>query len=733
LTATTRRDFLRIATSGVAGAALPACVRDALLVPAHAETKTIRDVEHVVILMLENRSFDHYFGTLRGVRGFGDRFPVPLASGKPVWYQSDGTREITPFRLDMNRMNALKVDSTSHEFADTQAAWNQGKYGYWPKFKIDIVTQQVTGHSMGYYTRQEIPFQFALAEAFTLCDAYHCGVLTGTDPNRIQFFSGSNVEPGRRDRGLAGTVESSEVNNLRCWITGAFPHPGYGYVGNAFDWPTLPELLEAAKVSWRIYQDPNDNWSGGMHGCLAFRSFREAKPGSSIYENGMSHWSLDDFAGHVSDGALPQVSWILPSQAESEHASGSSPASGADFTSRILSALVANPKVWSRTALFVTFDENDGYFDHVPPPAVPSLNADGSPAGATTMDVRGLYFQAPGAGPMLDPVRLRSGAPRERAWTRYLDPRDTTSGLLRPYGMGPRVPMVVVSPWSRGGWVSSEVFTHTSVGQFLERRFGIVVPAISRWHRAVAGDLTSAFDFVTPNDPTFPRLPDTTRHAELEARQLGLPAAVAPPAPSPFGQERGVRPARATPYELHVNAAARADGTLALRFASAGSKGAVFHVYDKKHLERIPRRYTVEAGKSLEDAAWNLALDAGAYDLFVLGPNGFVRTFSGNVRAEGGAELGLELRYDAALGRVLLVLTNAGSSPAEASVLPNAYQHDGPRQVLLKPGDTVESAFDVAASGNWYDFTVTAPGFERRCAGRLENGGNLTSDPAMAT
>ena len=224
-----------MASATGAGGALslvPATIRAALAVRANDETRSIRDVQHIVILMLENRSFDHYFGTLKGVRGFGDRFPIPLASGKPVWYQSDGQREVTPFHLDKTRMNAVKISAMLHSFADTQAAWNQGRYGFWPRYKVDQISKNPDGHSMGFYTRSEIPFQFALAEAFTICDAYHCSVLSGTDPNRIMFWSGSNFDPQLRSRGINCTDADSEPVNLRCWITGSWPIPGYTYRGS---------------------------------------------------------------------------------------------------------------------------------------------------------------------------------------------------------------------------------------------------------------------------------------------------------------------------------------------------------------------------------------------------------------------------------------------------------------------------------------------------------------------
>ena len=274
ITTHNRRDFLRASVAGVAGTlvAVPAAIEKALAIEAHNQTKSIRDVKHIVILMQENRSFDHYFGAMRGVRGFGDRHPIPLASGKPVWFESDGTREITPFRLDGEVMNAALINSTPHNVADSQAAWNQGKFGEWPRWKRPL--------SMGYYSREEAPFQWALADAFTICDGSHCSIATGTDPNRIIFWSGSNFNPELRAAGINSTDADAEFWNLRCWITGALPTPGYTYRSNPFKWATIPDVLEQAGISWRIYQDPNNNWTGAMHGCLAFESFRTAKPDS---------------------------------------------------------------------------------------------------------------------------------------------------------------------------------------------------------------------------------------------------------------------------------------------------------------------------------------------------------------------------------------------------------------------------------------------------------------------
>ena len=708
-----RRDFLR-QSAGILGAlgglsVMPAVIRRALAVEAQVETGTIQDVKHIVILMQENRSFDHYFGTLRGVRGFGDRFPIPLESAKPVWFQSDGEKEIPPYHLNPKISSALLVPDTPHNFSDAQAAWNQGKFGEWPRYKTEF--------SMGHYQREDIPFQFELAEAFTICDAYHCSVTSSTDPNRIVFFSGSNFDPTLGQSGTNCTSAASEPANLRCLVTGKLPFPGYVYSGSPFIWPTLPDLLEEAGISWRIYQNPNDNWNGLMHGGLAFESFRTAtaSTGSPLFENGMALWSLENLVADVANATLPTVSWILPSQYQSEHPqAGSSPARGAYFTSQVLQALTANPAVWGQTVLFVTFDENDGFFDHVPPPAVPSYNADGTLAGASTLTLPGEYFS--------DPDR------------KYLNPQDTVSGTVRPWGLGARVPMYIISPWSKGGWVNSQVFDHTSMGMFLEKRFGITVASISPWHRAVCGDLTSAFNFATPNDAPLPQLPDVGDFATLEAQQSLLPLPVPPSAPQPLFQEPGIRYSRALPYELHTSARVAASGLLTLTFSNTGQQGVVFHVYDKLHLDRIPRRYTLEAGKNLSDV-WNTtATDAGQYDLRIYSTNGFLRSFCGNVAAQDDSAFAPEIQvcYAPCTDEIYLKVTNRGSKPGAVTVSANAYRTDGPWPLALQAAMTAPLIWNLKASFGWYDFTVDASGFERRFAGRMETGHDGFSDPALA-
>src|SRR5262245_50518112 len=302
----------------------------------------------------------------------------------------------------------------------------------------------------------------------------------------------------------------------------------------------------------------------------------------------------------------------------------------------VLDALTAAPDVWARTVLLIMFDENDGFFDHVPPPCAPSLDDDGTLAGASTVP---------------------------DATERHTD------GNV--YGPGTRVPLCVVSPWSRGGWVNSQAFDHTSLIRFLEERFGVVEPNISPWRRAVLGDLTSAFDFRRPNHK-FPALPSLTREeadgiraAQQQLQQVPIPLGSAGALPI---QPAGVRPARALPYVLQVDTVVEADATrVRLRFRNLGGAGAVYHVYDRLRLDAVSRRYTVEAGRSLEDV-WSAGLEVGGrYDLWVLGPNGFLRHVAGTVSGSDAARLELDVQDTRPPA---LTLATAGAADLAFSMAP---------------------------------------------------------------
>ena len=397
---------------------------------------------------------------------------------------------------------------------------------------------------------------------------------------------------------------------------------------------------------------------------------------------------------------LPQVSWIAAPEAFSEH--GNWPANyGAWYISQVLDALTSRPEVWSKTALFVTYDENDGFFDHLVPPTPPRSPAE----GRSTVDASNEIF--PG----------RPGDPRG------------------PYGLGIRVPMIVVSPWSKGGWVCSQVFDHTSLIRFLERRFaprhhGLIETNITAWRRAVCGDLTSAFDFEHP-DRARVALPDTDAYEPPDHERHPDYVPIPPIDQALPEQERGLRHARALPYELRVNGTADlANRRFGIDFASTGEAGACFHVRSG-HSAEGPWTYTVEAGKSLS-ASWDVAAsDHGRYDLSVYGPNGFLRMFRGTASPAAPADLDVDCSYDLEDGEVALIFTNRG--PVTRVSAKNLYDNLAVSRVL-RPGERFRARWSVKSSFGWYDLVVETsadPDFLRRLAGHLEDGKDSASDPAI--
>jgi phospholipase C len=277
--------------------------------------------------------------------------------------------------------------------------------------------------------------------------------------------------------------------------------------------------------------------------------------------------------------------------------------------------------------------------------------------------------------------------------------------------------------------------------RFIEQRFGVKEPNISGYRRAICGDLMSAFNFETPNTEVLPTLAGRKSKNDadaLRAQQQALAQIVPPTTQQLPKQAAGTRPSRALPYELHVSARSDAiNGRVQLLFSNTGKAGAVFHVYDQKHLDLLPRRYAVEAGKQLDDLWTPVAGDDESYDLWVLGPNGFHRHFKGNLgklRAGGAAMPEVRVCYDIANGNVYLSMTNTGTNAAKFTIRAKAYREDGPWTATVAGGTTAEQHWELADSGRWYDFAVTCdadPAYYRRFAGRVETGKHSVSDPAM--
>lgn len=463
----TRRRLLgSAARAGTAAglAALPPNVRRALAAASPRAQPSLRDIKHVVLLMQENRSFDHYFGTMAGVAGFSDPGAIRLPTGRDVFHQpTDRNRDgyLLPFHLNSRKTSAQWIPTTGHGWQAQHGSWNGGAMDGWltAHYRYDKHKENVP-FVMGYYDEDDIPFHRALADAFTICDRYHCSMLGPTAPNRLYWETGT-IDP--RGQG-SGPILGDEVTVRR--------------------WRTYAEDLTEAGISWKCYEV-----EGGMESSVRyFETFRKASAMSPLSRN-VLRTVENQFHQDAMNDRLPTVSWLYPPHWQCEHPSQSVPAAGAQFIGSAIDAIAANPEVWAKTVFILVYDENDGLFDHVPPPVPPA------------------------------------GTPDE--FVTLTSPNGIQGGGL-PIGGGFRVPCIIVSPWTAGGWVCSQPFDHTSNLQFLERVTGVRASNISDWRRRTFGDFTSAFRFdEQPASP--PRLPETEDRLALAQREIAtLPPPVAP-------------------------------------------------------------------------------------------------------------------------------------------------------------------------------------------------------------
>nr|WP_055503003.1 phospholipase C, phosphocholine-specific [Nonomuraea pusilla] len=676
-----RRTFLALGAGVAAGSLLPPSVHRALAMPM--PEGGLSAVKHVVFLMQENRSFDHYFGTMRGVRGFGDRNAIRLRNGKSVFEQPNGAASVLPFPVreaaDLVGKDLQWISALAHGWSDGQKAAAKGWHDGWIPAKSPA--------TMTYYRREDLPLQYELADTFTICDAYHCSVLSSTSPNRNYHVSGhTGYEPGTTKRAIDNAAYAEDT------------HAGY-------TWTNAGEILQAAGHSWKVYHEWDNYEDNNLEFYARFRQIaRKALQGDyrsmdSFYgalrgasesrrqqllarlDEGVAKLTAEErelferclrrvpagqlaasFRADVEAGTLPQVSYIVPSAADSEHPSASSPIQSARITYDILDAIASHPETWQSTVLFITYDENDGFFDHVPPP---------------------------------------------------LPPADQTSDYYdgNPIGLGIRVPMTVVSPWSAGGHVCSQVFDHTATVRFLETWLGVRFPDITPWRRAVSGDLTSAFDFSGSSRPPAP------------ARPAAVPAFTgrwrpAPPAQQAMPvQEEGVKPARPLPYQ--PNAWARLLGdTLELTLANSGAASAHLALYPYAGEFGLPRQFDVQGSVTEQ-----VALPGDTYDLLLVGPNGFRREFGG-ARTGAAARVQVSSVIDIDPRRLRVEIANNGDQRVVLRVRALAYG-DKEQTVPLRPGQYRQVVWPLEDSHGWYDLRVTCdedPAFNRRLMGHVENG-----------
>jgi phospholipase C len=496
-----RRTFVGSAAA-VAGAAGLAGMLPANLAKAAARSPRefdLSQVKHLVFQMQENRSFDHYFGTFPGARGLKDPTAIRLPNGRPVFQQPDPANPdgyLEPWHMSTITTGAAAVPSLSHDWRDQHASWNQGAMDGWLLTHIASDGETNGSFTMGYYTEEDIPFHWALAKAFTLADNYHCSVMGPTDVNRIFWEEGGNDPQGKAG---GPVLETGGVRDLT--------------------YESGPETLYKAGISYKFYQGigwPQDTITlyfkqFQARGLVPDALFNAVTGTGTLFGDGtpggigdpLNPTAATDhemgFEEDCANGVLPDVSFIGSKSGFDEHPAAL-PAAGAQFLATKLEALASNEELWNTTLFIINYDENDGFFDHVVPPTP-------------------------------DPNKY----PEE--FITLASPAGTPGGGL-PNGAGFRVPAFVISPWTVGGQIFSEVSDHTSclrlieavaAGSGMSGKGPVTFPNISRWRRKTFSDFTGALRHGKAQPaPSSTQFAATTTAANLAAQtaaaRLPLPS-----------------------------------------------------------------------------------------------------------------------------------------------------------------------------------------------------------------
>lgn len=429
----------------------------------------LQDIKHIVLFMQENRAFDHYFGTMEGVRGFQDpNVHISKNTGKSIFHQpvdqtiEDDTppkdiSELMPWHLnwqggDWSQRTQCMVAGTN-DWRENHAAWNKGEVDQWAIAN--------TPYSIGYFRREDIPIQFGLAGNFTVGDAYYESIISSTDPNRVSWFSGTiNVN---------GTATNGDTKNKGGPVIDNNSDPkclkaddGTPFSCRPLTWKTVPEYLNESGISFQVYQD-FDNF--GDDTLVEWSQYQEAaKRREDFAARSVGFPGLARFYKDAREGNLPDISYIVAPQDLSEHPPYT-PRDGAWLQRKVAEA-VMHGKNWNSTALIVSFDETGGWADHVIAPLPPQ-------------DAKGEW--------MVDPYNKSIG--------------------LTPTGPGFRLPFYIISPWTRNGGVFTEHSSHESQILFLEewsKAHGKPwkTQQMNPWRRKHMSNLVKAFDFSNPDCST---------------------------------------------------------------------------------------------------------------------------------------------------------------------------------------------------------------------------------------
>lgn len=775
-----RREFLEksgilLAGLGTSSVLHPAILKALMIEPA--AQSTFYDAEHVVILMQENRSFDHAFGSLKGVRGFLDRRAFVKQDGHSVFFQKNKYgKYAAPARLDIRNTKSTWMSSLPHSWGNQQEAFNKGKYDRWLQAKAsDNKNYKDIPLTLGYYNREDLPFYYQLADAFTIFDQYFCSALTGTTPNRLFHWSGTLREQKN------GKVKANVYNE------------NIDYDKNhQARWKSFPEILEEQNIPWRIYQNEislpkgmsaeqeawlsnftdnpiewfssfNVKFSEGYYEhipeIIAFlrkeiekhperrevlqRRIAELEEDKVNYHpdqysklsrkqknlhekafttniNDPDYRNLEigkdengerlvvpkgdvlyQFRKDVENKKLPLVSWLIAPEHFSDHPG--SPWYGAWYISEVLNILTNDPEIWKKTIFIINYDENDGYFDHVlpfAPPLNPSQPVDmNGPEGVEYVNRKQEYMASP-----------------------TVKEHEKVEGMV---GLGYRVPMIIASPWTKGGFVNSEISDHTSVLMFLENFIrkknnkNVTVNNISDWRRAICGDLTSAFNDANVKIPEMDYL-DQKEYAKSINSAKNKPV----PNLKLFNenelstkiltiQERGIKPSNALPYNYHVNLD---NGKISMK--NLRERAVPLIIYDRTRFDENDFYFSYALYSKQE---LSHPFHSEIYNYEVFGPNGFYRNFQGkNIP-------GIKIALNNNPSKNTVELWIEKSVENRVSVTVEDFYEKTKKNIAIDLAEKIK--FDLDKTKGWYDLKITLDQTTWHFAGRLETGKPSISDP----
>jgi phospholipase C len=412
--------------SASVSASLSASVALPDLATWHANTP----IKHVVILCQENRSFDHYFGAFASQLGSGNDTALGFDPAQLSYPDGSGNFD-HPYHLTQ-----FCNEDPDHSWEGSHAKWNNGAMDGW------VTAEDGSTTAIGYFEPADHIYHVALAKAFAIADHYFCAQIGPTLPNRLYLWTGTSgwdfLTPSATSSGLP------------------FNNPSLTAPPPVLTWPTMADVLSRAGVPWKNYSvaDGSVPSTIGAFNPLIFFSQVLTNP----VKLARATADFSEFIADLAAGTLPAVSWIVTEAVVSEHPPAP-PDMGQLLASRVVQALM-NSSAWGSTALFITYDEGGGFFEHVAPRILESVPAN-----------------LPAAGTAIGP--------------------------------GFRVPLFIVSPWARAGSVFKERLDHTSILQFIERNFStasqpLQLPTIAKGRRSLA-DLTRAFDF--DQVPLYPTMP----------------------------------------------------------------------------------------------------------------------------------------------------------------------------------------------------------------------------------